>query len=198
MVMAVSDMDAAVHSAAPLAELRSLVRQELEASVPPEQVLEKLEALRSRLPADEEAEEDVVLDVMDFVTGWCSPHMRLVDGAGPRKARGAQRAATGSRAPGRTRRRGSGDQALRRLQDSVDAAEAAAKELRKEMSRGSRQLLADVDRTLREARNNLRRVSKRVAKDLEDGQKAVGGRQATKRRSAARRRASRSKQSTRQ
>ena len=30
--------------------------------------------------ANRETDEDVVLEVMDFLTGWCSPHMRLPAG----------------------------------------------------------------------------------------------------------------------
>jgi hypothetical protein len=29
------------------------------------------------LEADREADEDAVMDVMDFLTGWCSPRMKL-------------------------------------------------------------------------------------------------------------------------
>jgi hypothetical protein len=68
----------AVHSRAPLSDLRSLVRDELAADIPRKEVLEQLEALRQELrEAGEESQEDVVLDVMDFVTGWASPHMRI-------------------------------------------------------------------------------------------------------------------------
>jgi hypothetical protein len=27
--------------------------------------------------ADREADEDAITDVMDFLVGWCSPHMKL-------------------------------------------------------------------------------------------------------------------------
>jgi hypothetical protein len=37
-------------------------------------VVARLEALRSGLS---DADEDIVLEVLDFVTGWCSPHVRL-------------------------------------------------------------------------------------------------------------------------
>jgi flagellar hook-basal body complex protein FliE len=90
---------------------------------------------------------------------------------------------TRTRTPARKGARGAGDEALKRLQDSVDAAETAAKELRKEMSRGSRQLLTDVETTLKDARKNLRRVRGRVAKDLEEVRKAAAGKRTTQRRS---------------
>jgi hypothetical protein len=37
-------------------------------------VIADLEALRCGL---NDADEDAVLEVLDFVTGWCSPHARL-------------------------------------------------------------------------------------------------------------------------
>lgn len=80
-----------------------------------------------------------------------------------------------------------GDRALERLHQSVDAAEAALKDVRSEMSRGSRELLKDLETTLRDARKNLRSVSRRVSKDLEEVQQAVTGKKATARRKPAQR-----------
>ena len=100
-----------------------------------------------------------------------------------------------------TRQRGAasgGPDALGRLNDSIDAAQAALKDLRSEMSRGSRDLLKDLDKTLRDARKNLGRTSRRIAKDLDEVQQAARGkrtttaqrasssRRTTRRRSAAR------------
>ena len=56
-----------------------------------------------------------------------------------------------------------------------DAAQAALKELRGELGRGSRELLHDVNVTLRDARKNLRRVSRQLVKDLEAVQHAAAG-----------------------
>ena len=92
-----------------------------------------------------------------------------------------QPAKTRARSSSRRSTRSAGDRALKRLQDSVDAAEGALKDLRKEMSRGSRALLADVEKTLRDARSNLRRVSKRIAKDFEEVQRAAAGKTARRR-----------------
>jgi ABC-type transporter Mla subunit MlaD len=75
--------------------------------------------------------------------------------------------------------------ALGRLNDSIEAAERALKELRSEMSQGSRELLGDVDRTLRDARKNLRRTSRRIAKDLEQVQQAARGKRTTTTRRAS-------------
>jgi hypothetical protein len=33
--------------------------------------------------AASEAEEDTVMDVMDFLVGWCNPHMKLPPPEGP-------------------------------------------------------------------------------------------------------------------
>jgi ABC-type transporter Mla subunit MlaD len=87
-----------------------------------------------------------------------------------------------------TRQRGAGSggpDALGRLNDSIEAAQAALKELRSEMSRGSRELLKDVDRTLRDARKNLGRTSRRIAKDLDELQQAAGGKRTTTARRAS-------------
>lgn len=90
----------------------------------------------------------------------------------------AQQARKTTKKSGSTRTasaRKSGEKALKRLHDSVDAAEAALKDVRKEMSRGSKSLLSDVETTLRTARKNLRSVSRHVAKDLEEVQRAATG-----------------------
>jgi hypothetical protein len=65
---------AALASEHRLDELRYAAEHELQAGVPREQVVAKLEALR---PGLSESDEDVVLEVLDFVTGWCSPRARL-------------------------------------------------------------------------------------------------------------------------
>jgi hypothetical protein len=54
--------------------LRNAAEHQLQAGRPREQVVARLEALRSGLS---DADEDIVLEVLDFVTGWCSPHVRL-------------------------------------------------------------------------------------------------------------------------
>jgi hypothetical protein len=92
---------------------------------------------------------------------------------------------TGGGRPAKTA--GGGGKSLERLHDSIDAAEAALKDVRSEMSRGSRELLKDVERTLRDARKNLRRVSRSVSKDLEEVGQAVRGQSAAGRRKPAQR-----------
>jgi len=92
-----------------------------------------------------------------------------------------------TRRPATRQRAGAGrtPDALGRLSDSIDAAQAALKDLRSEMSRGSRDLLKDLDKTLRDARKNLGRTSRRIAKDLDEVQKAARGKRATTARRAS-------------
>ena len=88
----------------------------------------------------------------------------------------APRTTTKSKTGGKARTRVSGGhQALDRLNESIEAAEKALKDLRAEMSRGSRALLKDVDNTLRDARKSIRSIRREVAKELEDLQKAATG-----------------------
>ena len=63
--------------------------------------------------------------------------------------------------------------ALNRLEKSIDAAQAALKDLQTELGRGGRDLVKDLDKTLTDARKNMRSLSKTVAKDLEKLQKAA-------------------------
>jgi hypothetical protein len=81
MSMAVNEAvyRSAVDSANPLIMLRSLVAADLaNRGGDRESLLAELEALRVEFrEAGRDDVEDVVLEVMDFVTGWCSPHMRI-------------------------------------------------------------------------------------------------------------------------
>jgi hypothetical protein len=73
--MAITDgFRAALASEHRLDDLRRAAEHELHAGVPREQVVARLEALR---PGLSDSDEDVVLEVLDFVTGWCSPRARL-------------------------------------------------------------------------------------------------------------------------
>jgi Asp-tRNA(Asn)/Glu-tRNA(Gln) amidotransferase A subunit family amidase len=72
------DFYRALASEKPLERLRRAVARELEVGVPRERLIAQLEDLRADLRASgREDDEDVVLEVMDFLTGWSSPHMRL-------------------------------------------------------------------------------------------------------------------------
>jgi hypothetical protein len=72
------DFHAALASEDPVKSLRRAVARDLEAGVPRERLVAQLEDLRSDLRVSVRAdEEDIVLEVMDFLSGWSSPHMRL-------------------------------------------------------------------------------------------------------------------------
>ena len=68
----------ALNNPAPLNQLRALVRR-LQAQGQEESgILELFETARRELrAAGRDAEEDLVLEAMDFLVGWCSPHMSL-------------------------------------------------------------------------------------------------------------------------
>jgi hypothetical protein len=65
--------------------------------------------------------------------------------------------------------------ALDRLGGSIDAAQEALKDLRRELSKGGRDALKDLDVLLRDARKNLRGTTRTLVKDLEEVQKAAAG-----------------------
>jgi hypothetical protein len=58
--------------------LRDLAREALVRDYSRDEVLEALEEAREQLAKQgEEEREDAVLEVMDFLYGWCSPHVKL-------------------------------------------------------------------------------------------------------------------------
>jgi hypothetical protein len=68
----------ALASAEPLWELRGVVRGLLADGHEREAILDDFERFRLVLQAaGRDSDEDVVLEVMDFVVGWCSPQLRL-------------------------------------------------------------------------------------------------------------------------
>ncbi len=68
----------ALTSSEPVNELRNWLLQLLADGQTREAILELLEHARQQLrQANRETDEDAVMDVMDFLFGWCSPHMKL-------------------------------------------------------------------------------------------------------------------------
>lgn len=59
--------------------LRAVVKDALASGHSREEVMHNLERLREEIRRDNPALEDVVLDVMDFVARWASPHVALPD-----------------------------------------------------------------------------------------------------------------------
>jgi hypothetical protein len=74
---------------------------------------------------------------------------------------------------GASRARGAGEASFERLTQSVEAAQVALKDLRKELSKGTRDVLGDLDVTLKDARKHLRSVRRTVSKDLDEIQHAL-------------------------
>jgi hypothetical protein len=68
----------ALKSQQPVLTLRSLALDLLKQGHDQPTVLAMFEKARQFLrEAGREKDEDAVMDVMDFLVGWCSPHMRL-------------------------------------------------------------------------------------------------------------------------
>jgi len=68
----------ALHAEEPVHELRSLALRLSSQGYDREALLGKYEEVRQQLrQEDREVDEDAVMDVLDFLTGWCSPHMRI-------------------------------------------------------------------------------------------------------------------------
>jgi len=71
----------ALGSANPFQAVRSLAEGLLQGGESRDAVVAKLEQARRQFHEEGRgAEEDVVLDVMDVVVDWCSPHMRIGKG----------------------------------------------------------------------------------------------------------------------
>src|SRR5688572_6629554 len=84
--------------------------------------------------------------------------------------------ATGrGRAAGAAKDRGrkASPKAISRLEKSIDAAELALKDLRRELGRGGRDLVRDLEVILKDSRKNLRSLSRTMARDLGKVQRAA-------------------------
>ena len=62
----------ALQQSRPIEKLEQIVKDLLGKGYSKESILAEFESFRER--TRDENYEDVVLDVMDFITGWCSPH----------------------------------------------------------------------------------------------------------------------------
>ena len=75
------ELDEALRSDQPLLCLRDIVQQLLAQGKDGQVITEELEQFRTVLRAvGRDTDEDIVLEVMDFLAGWCSPHMKLPAG----------------------------------------------------------------------------------------------------------------------
>ena len=71
-------LERALASETPTLTLRDAVVRLRNEGIARERLQEQLEALRARLRHEQREEgEDAVLEVLDFLTGWSSPHMTI-------------------------------------------------------------------------------------------------------------------------
>jgi hypothetical protein len=74
-------LEQALRSSEPVSELRALAVRLFAEGQTNEAVL-AFEAARQRLWEEQrEADEEAVMEGMDFLVGWCAPHMKLPDPA---------------------------------------------------------------------------------------------------------------------
>jgi len=77
----------ALRSTEPLNELRSLALRLSSEGQDKTAIVAKFEEARRHLrEANRESDEDVVMDLMDCLVGWCSPQMRIPLKAGQPRA----------------------------------------------------------------------------------------------------------------
>ena len=71
-------IEQALRSSEPILSLRSVVVELFSRGMDKAAILVMFEDARQELrQAGREADEDAVMDVMDFLVGWCSSHMKL-------------------------------------------------------------------------------------------------------------------------
>jgi hypothetical protein len=72
------ELERCLRSPDPFVEFRGQVERCFATGVGQDEILRRFEHFRAQLRRTyREADEDVVMDVMDCLTGWCSPHMKL-------------------------------------------------------------------------------------------------------------------------
>ncbi len=73
-----NEVELALHSPKPIVALRDLVERLLAMGQSRDIILTQFEQIRRALrEANRATDEDAVTDAMDFLVGWCSPHMQL-------------------------------------------------------------------------------------------------------------------------
>jgi len=75
MNIELSVLKEALQKSQPMAILEQIVKDLLDKGYSKESILGEFEAFRETSP--DEDYEDIVLEVMDFITGWCSSHKRI-------------------------------------------------------------------------------------------------------------------------
>lgn len=72
------EFEQALASPDPLRRLSDKVRELVDGGADREALRQRLEAFHVALAdAGRDDEDDVVLDVLDFLTGWCNPNQRI-------------------------------------------------------------------------------------------------------------------------
>lgn len=73
-----AEVHKALKSASPLVTMRSLLLHQIDGGRPREVLYQDLASLHLYFEeAGREIEDDLVLEAMDLVAGWCSPHVAL-------------------------------------------------------------------------------------------------------------------------
>jgi hypothetical protein len=72
------ELEEAIHSDVPLQEVVALLRRHKAQGVTQEEAYGLLQSLHAA--AHDDALDDRILEVSDFVAGFCSPHMKVWDG----------------------------------------------------------------------------------------------------------------------
>jgi hypothetical protein len=75
MNIELSVLKEALQKSSPMEALEQIVKDLLGKGYSKENIIAEFEAFRKT--SSDEDYEDVVLEVMDFLTGWCSPHKRI-------------------------------------------------------------------------------------------------------------------------
>lgn len=57
--------------------LIELINGFLEKGIPKDVLIEQLVQLHLEFMIDERDDDDIVLNILDYLEGWCSPHMKL-------------------------------------------------------------------------------------------------------------------------
>ncbi len=82
------EIEQALADSKPLEQMRSLVRQWQSRGERQSAIIDRLEHARLALhAADRDQDEDLIIEVIDFIVGWCSPHFRM-DGESSMGGRG--------------------------------------------------------------------------------------------------------------
>ncbi|RKZ50811.1 MAG: hypothetical protein DRR16_08350 [Candidatus Parabeggiatoa sp. nov. 3] len=75
MSIELSVLKEALQQSSPMEKLETIVKDLLSKGYSKESILAEFEYFREAMT--DEDYEDIVLEVMDFLTGWCSPHKRI-------------------------------------------------------------------------------------------------------------------------